>query len=140
MNMRSAKKENRVDVKKATRFDAHIGNRIRQRRMLAGLSQDKLADQLGLTFQQVQKYEKGTNRIGAGRLWEVSLILGVPVGYFYEGLDAPLEMDKDTRSGEQDVYAVRDAKVAHDAVLRVQDVRHRKALIAMAEALGEDGR
>jgi transcriptional regulator with XRE-family HTH domain len=68
--------------------DAFVGNRVRLRRMLIGMSQEKLGELLGLTFQQVQKYEKGVNRIGAGRLWQVAQILSVPINYFYEG--APL--------------------------------------------------
>lgn len=64
----------------------HVGRQIRLRRLLMGLSQDQLAAALGLTFQQVQKYEKGVNRVGAGRLFELSGILGVSVGFFYEGV------------------------------------------------------
>lgn len=70
--------------KQANPIDAQVGNRVRLRRMLVGMSQEKLGEMLGLTFQQVQKYEKGVNRIGAGRLYQVANILGVPVTYFYE--------------------------------------------------------
>jgi transcriptional regulator with XRE-family HTH domain len=70
--------------KQANPIDAQVGNRVRLRRMLVGMSQEKLGEMLGLTFQQVQKYEKGVNRIGAGRLYQVANILGVPVSYFYE--------------------------------------------------------
>jgi len=74
--------------------DQHVGRRIRMRRMMIGLSQEKLGAALGLTFQQVQKYEKGSNRVGASRLLEIAGVLGVGVEYFYEGLpqvgpDAP---------------------------------------------------
>src|SRR5271167_1933565 len=72
--------------KQANPVDVQVGNRVRIRRMLIGMSQEKLGDLLGLTFQQVQKYEKGVNRIGAGRLFEVSRILNVPVDFFYEGV------------------------------------------------------
>ena len=71
--------------KQANPVDIQVGNRVRLRRMLVGMSQEKLGEMLGLTFQQVQKYEKGVNRIGAGRLFQVSQILGVPIDYFYEG-------------------------------------------------------
>ena len=67
--------------------DIHVGKRMRLRRLLLGLSQEKLADMLGLTFQQVQKYEKGMNRIGASRLWDVSKVLNVPVNFFFEEMD-----------------------------------------------------
>src|SRR6188472_4069739 len=65
--------------------DKHVGSRVRMRRMMLGMSQEKLGDSLGLTFQQVQKYEKGTNRIGASRLQQISTILQVPVSFFFEG-------------------------------------------------------
>jgi transcriptional regulator with XRE-family HTH domain len=73
-------------VKKATNpVDRHVGSRVRMRRLILGMSQSKLADGLGLTFQQVQKYEKGTNRMGASRLQHISHILQVPVPFFFEG-------------------------------------------------------
>lgn len=65
-------------------IDTHVGSRVRMRRMMIGMSQDKLGEALGLTFQQVQKYEKGVNRIGASRLFHISKILGVPVQFFYD--------------------------------------------------------
>ncbi len=68
--------------------DRQIGQKIRARRLAIGMSQEKLGEALGLTFQQVQKYEKGTNRVGAGRLLDVANILEVPVAYFYEGLSS----------------------------------------------------
>src|SRR3954466_6269775 len=69
--------------------DKHVGSRVRMRRMMLGMSQEKLGDSLGLTFQQVQKYEKGTNRIGASRLQQISIILQVPVGFLFEGAPSP---------------------------------------------------
>src|ERR1700760_3819824 len=66
-------------------IDKHVGSRVRMRRMMLSMSQEKLGDALGLTFQQVQKYEKGTNRIGASRLQQISGILQVPVAFFFEG-------------------------------------------------------
>ena len=72
-------------------IDRHVGHRIRAQRMLLGMSQSEVADRLGLTFQQVQKYERGFNRVGAGRLKQIGDILGVPVTYFYEG--APSSAD-----------------------------------------------
>src|SRR6202162_4499850 len=73
-------------VKKAPNpIDRHVGSRVRMRRLMLGMSQEKLGDGLGLTFQQVQKYEKGTNRIGASRLQHIANILQVPVAFFFEG-------------------------------------------------------
>ncbi|GAB4520745.1 MAG: helix-turn-helix domain-containing protein [Amphiplicatus sp.] len=70
-------------------IDVHVGARVRLRRMMLGMSQDKLGEALGLTFQQVQKYEKGVNRIGASRVFELSRILDVPVQYFFDDFDRP---------------------------------------------------
>ena len=67
--------------------DVHVGNRIRLRRNLMGLSQEKLGGLLGLTFQQVQKYEKGLNRVSASRLWDFSKVLNIPIAFFFEDMD-----------------------------------------------------
>src|SRR5271167_161042 len=72
----SGRKPNPVDI--------HVGSRVRYRRMIVGMSQEKLGEKMNLTFQQIQKYEKGTNRIGASRLFQLSKILDVAVGYFFE--------------------------------------------------------
>lgn len=82
--------------KQPSSIDAHVGSRVRLRRMLIGMSQEKLGELLGLTFQQVQKYEKGANRIGASRLFDISQILGVPVSYFFD--DVPDEVASQHRS------------------------------------------
>jgi transcriptional regulator with XRE-family HTH domain len=70
-------------------IDRHVGNRVRMRRMLVGMSQEKLGEALGVTFQQIQKYEKGTNRISASRLQQTARVLGVPIDYFYDGAPQP---------------------------------------------------
>jgi len=70
-------------------IDRHVGSRVRMRRILLGMSQEKLGEALDLTFQQVQKYEKGTNRIGASRLQQIAQILNVPPGFFFDGMPAP---------------------------------------------------
>src|ERR1700741_2889803 len=80
-------------------IDIHVGSRVRFRRMLLGMSQEKLGEKLGLTFQQVQKYEKGINRIGASRLFDLSQVLGVSVQFFYE--DAPIGAPRaDAQNGQ----------------------------------------
>jgi transcriptional regulator with XRE-family HTH domain len=68
--------------------DAHVGQRIRHRRWLVGMTQQQLAEKVGIKFQQIQKYETGANRVSASRLWDISMALDVPVAYFYEGLAA----------------------------------------------------
>ncbi|SDG51471.1 Transcriptional regulator, contains XRE-family HTH domain [Limimonas halophila] len=68
-------------------IDTHVGGRIRQRRIMLGMTQHQLADRLGITYQQAHKYERGLNRISAGRLYQLARVLDVEVGYFYQGLD-----------------------------------------------------
>ena len=80
-----------MSTKAPNPVDKHVGSRVRMRRIMLGMSQEKLGELLGLTFQQVQKYEKGVNRIGAGRLFQVAHILGVPIDYFYEGVNGTSE-------------------------------------------------
>ena len=70
--------------KRANPIDVHVGSRVRMRRMLAGMSQEGLGEALGITFQQVQKYEKGTNRVSASRLQQISRVLDVPTSFFFE--------------------------------------------------------
>lgn len=79
---------------RASPIDAHVGGRVRLRRTLLGMSQEKLGDALGLTFQQVQKYERGVNRIGASRLFDLARVLDVPIGFFFD--DLPAEMGGNT--------------------------------------------
>ena len=69
--------------------DVYVGMRVKNRRVLVGMGQDELGERIGLTFQQIQKYERGKSRISAGKLWEISGILGVPVKWFFEGADKP---------------------------------------------------
>ncbi len=82
--------------------DVHVGGRVRARRTLIGMSQKELGKRVGLTFQQIQKYEKGMNRIGASRLWHFSLILGQPISWFFEGIG------EQKRKGD-DPLAIREA-------------------------------
>ena len=90
--------------KSPNRIDVHVGSRLRTRRIVVGMSQEKLGDQLGLTFQQVQKYEKGLNRIGASRLYAISRILGTSIQYFFE------EMPSDLVDGGEPVSAPMSAE------------------------------
>lgn len=97
---------------RANPIDAHVGSRLRQRRSFLGLSQEKLARSLDLTFQQIQKYERGANRISAGRLYQLASALDVPVGYFFSGLDqADGEADSRMRGQTADVLP----KVLHES-------------------------
>jgi transcriptional regulator with XRE-family HTH domain len=90
-------------------IDVHVGTRVRLRRTLLGMSQEKLGDALGLTFQQVQKYERGANRIGASRLYDLSRVLDVPVSFFFDDIKAEtVEASQGEPGGRDD--AARDAR------------------------------
>lgn len=80
-----------TEGRRTSAVDTHVGERVRMRRKLLGVSQDQLADNLGLTFQQVQKYERGANRISASKLFRIAEILNVDVSYFFDGLPDPIE-------------------------------------------------
>lgn len=85
-------------------IDIHVGGRVRLRRTLLGMSQEKLGEAVGLTFQQIQKYERGANRIGASRLWEFSRILDVPVSFFFDDMpDQIKDAERKRTSGFADV-------------------------------------
>jgi transcriptional regulator with XRE-family HTH domain len=124
--------------------DVHVGSRVRLRRVLLGLSQEKLADRLGLTFQQVQKYEKGTNRISASRLQQISQILEVPISYFYAELpgDLPSEGLSDAPAPDFVVDFLSNAESLQlmKAFVRIADGRVRRKVVDLVRAIaGEDG-
>ena len=76
-------------ARKQSSVDVHVGDRIRLRRIIMGMSQERLGDRLGLSFQQIQKYERGVNRVTAARLFDLSGALDVPIGYFFDGMSEP---------------------------------------------------
>jgi transcriptional regulator with XRE-family HTH domain len=86
--------------------DAHVGKRIRHRRWMIGMTQQQLADRVGIKFQQIQKYETGMNRVSASRLWDIADVLGVPISFFFEGLDAARESQP---AVEGDILADKEA-------------------------------
>jgi transcriptional regulator with XRE-family HTH domain len=131
-------------VKKATNpIDKHVGSRVRMRRMMLGMSQTKLADGLGLTFQQVQKYEKGTNRMGAGRLQHISHILQIPVPFFFE--DAPHVPGQPKGFGDapsptyvSEFLATRDGLALTKAFMRITDPGLRRRIVHLVEEIAGD--
>jgi len=132
-----------VPKKQANPIDAQVGNRVRLRRMLIGMSQEKLGELLGLTFQQVQKYEKGVNRIGAGRLYQVASILGVPIGYFYEGVieQGPRlsEMSEDAGAPPvMEFLASGEGLQLSLAFMRIKDPKVRKRVLDLVKSLADD--
>lgn len=89
-------------------IDVHVGNRIRMRRNLLGWSQEKLGSLLGLTFQQVQKYEKGLNRVSASRLWDFSTVLSIPVSFFFEDMDKGIAQQSPRMFSNRDVVNLNE--------------------------------
>lgn len=122
----------------ATAIDCRIGSRVRERRLVLGISQIGLADLLGLTFQQVQKYEKGLNRIGAGRLFEIARVLKVPTAYFFEGLELD-HNHRATSSPIAEMMATRDGVDLATAFSRITDPAQRRAVVAVVEAMANKG-
>ena len=128
-------------IKAANPVDMHVGSRVRMRRMMLGISQEQLANALGLSFQQVQKYEKGSNRIGASRLEHISRFLQVPVAFFFEGASdasTAAASEQDTRS-----LALMDDFVSSPEGLRlvqsftqIEDADVRRRIVDLVRAIG----
>jgi transcriptional regulator with XRE-family HTH domain len=131
----------RMAGKKPNPVDQHVGSRVRLRRMLLGMSQERLGESMGLTFQQVQKYEKGVNRIGASRLFQISKILDVPVQFFFE--EAPHSDGRATPGmGEADSEAFileflnsREGLELNRAFVKIADPKVRKSVVDLVRAL-----
>ncbi len=125
-------------------IDVHVGSRIRLRRTLLGMSQERLGDQLGLTFQQVQKYERGVNRVGASRLFDLARVLDVPISFFFDDMpdglignaarrpagvaDAPETIADDTMTRRETLELVR-------AYYRIADPNQRKKVFELVKAM-----
>jgi transcriptional regulator with XRE-family HTH domain len=103
--------------------------------MLIGMSQEKLGDLLGLTFQQVQKYEKGVNRIGAGRLFEIARILGVPIDFFYDGVAAPVEGLADATPPVMAFVSSGEGLQLSLAFMKIKDPKVRKRVLDLVKSL-----
>jgi transcriptional regulator with XRE-family HTH domain len=125
-------------------IDKHVGTRVRMRRMMLDMSQTTLGDALGITFQQVQKYEKGTNRISASRLQQVCHILQVPVPFFFEGLPgAPAATGSGSNERQlstaeyTDFMATRDGLALAKAFMRIGNVQMRRRIVHLVEEIEE---
>jgi transcriptional regulator with XRE-family HTH domain len=124
--------------------DKHVGARVRMRRMMISMSQEKLGDALGLTFQQVQKYEKGANRIGASRLQQIAHILQVPVSFFFEGAPSlsggPGEGFAEAPSPAyvSDFLATSDGLALTKAFMAIKDGKLRRRIVDLVEQIASD--
>ena len=130
--------------KKPNPIDIHVGSRIRLRRNMLGMSQEKLGENLGITFQQIQKYVKGTNRVGASRLQAIASILGVPVAFFFE--DAPGQEASGNRGFAEDssmAFAVEfcgspEGLQLNRAFVKITDMKVRRKIIELVKSLSSD--
>jgi transcriptional regulator with XRE-family HTH domain len=129
-----------MTVKTINPIDHHVGNRVRMRRLLLDMSQEKLAAGLGITFQQVQKYEKGVNRMGASRLQRVSEILQVPVAFFFEGVPGQFKADSNAPSTAyvSDFLATSEGLALVKAFTRLQSVSLRRSIVALVKEIAGD--
>lgn len=129
----------------ANPVDTHVGSRIRVRRQILKMSQEKLGDRLGVTFQQVQKYERGANRVGASRLWKMSRVLDVPIAFFFDGLEGA---DTDRPLGEfaegdqtpivYDFIRSSDGVALATAVSKIKNKAVRRQILELARSLAKD--
>lgn len=134
--------------KAKNQLDVHIGMRLRLRRLMLGLSQEVLGDKLALTFQQVQKYEKGTNRISASRLYEIAEVLNVPLQYFFEDFTDPDNEGTPPLSFNErgiklapyfDFISSGEGLQLNRAFAQIGDDRIRRTLIAMVQSIAQSG-
>lgn len=130
--------------KKPNPIDIHVGSRIRLRRTMLGMSQEKLGESLGITFQQIQKYEKGTNRVGASRLQNISNILNVPVSFFFE--DAPGDhangpaglAEASSSNYVVDFLSSSEGLQLNRAFVKISDSKVRRKLVDLVKALAAE--
>ena len=131
-------------------IDVHVGARVRLRRSLLGLSQERLGEALGLTFQQVQKYERGANRIGASRLYDLARVLDVPVAFFFDDMSdevarrsprlmTPGLAEEPAEAPAPDLMSRRETAELVRAYYRIADPRVRRRVLDLAKALARPG-
>jgi transcriptional regulator with XRE-family HTH domain len=132
-------------IKKAPNpIDQHVGSRVRIRRVLTGMSQERLGEALGLTFQQVQKYEKGTNRIGASRLQHIASVLGVAISFFFEGLPSESSaaraqvMDESETSHVIEFLSTNEGLQLNKAFARIKDPKVRRRVVDLVSTLSNE--
>ncbi|MEO3429046.1 helix-turn-helix transcriptional regulator [Pelagibius sp. CAU 1746] len=135
-------------ARQAHPVDVHVGGRVRLRRVFLGYSQEKLANALGLTFQQIQKYERGANRISASKLYELSRILSVPVTYFFEGVEsegesgsaagqeAGVTVASTIHSSDPDFTNQRETLQLISSYYRIPDAKVRAEVLSLLKTLG----
>jgi transcriptional regulator with XRE-family HTH domain len=118
-------------------IDRHVGNRVRMRRLLIGMSQEKLGELLGITFQQVQKYEKGSNRVSASRLYYLAQILGVPVQFFFDELPETGNQPGMSEVGMTDLLSSSEVSQLARAFSEISDPVARRAIMGMVKQFAD---
>jgi transcriptional regulator with XRE-family HTH domain len=129
-----------MSTKAPNPVDKYVGSRVRMRRIMLGMSQEKLGEALGLTFQQVQKYEKGTNRVGASRIQQISEILQVPVSFLFEGGPSGTTGSEGFSEGTSPAYisdflATSEGLALTRAFTRITDAKLRRSIVEMVEQI-----
>jgi transcriptional regulator with XRE-family HTH domain len=129
-----------MSTKAPNPVDRYVGSRVRMRRIMLGMSQEKLGEALGLTFQQIQKYEKGTNRVGASRIQQISEILQVPVSFLFEGGPSGTTNAESFREGTSPAYvsdflATSEGLALTRAFTRITDAKLRRSIVEMVEQI-----
>lgn len=128
-----------AQIKAPNAIDVEVGRRIRQRRAIMGMSQSKLADELGVTFQKVQKYEKGTNRVGSSRLQNIARFLGVPISYFFDDLSEPRSVpEQDACETVADFVLSVEGLQLNRAFLAIRSDKVRRKFVAMVKSLANE--
>ena len=129
-----------MSTKAPNPVDKYVGSRVRMRRIMLGMSQEKLGEALGLTFQQVQKYEKGTNRVGASRIQQISEILQIPVSFLFEGgprgtTNAEGLTEGPSPSYVSDFLATSEGLALTRAFTRISDAKLRRSIVELVEQI-----
>jgi transcriptional regulator with XRE-family HTH domain len=128
-----------MSTKAPNPVDKYVGSRVRMRRIMLGMSQEKLGEALGLTFQQVQKYEKGTNRVGASRIQQISEILQVPVSFLFEGRPSGTNTEGFSEGTSpayiSDFLATSEGLALTRAFTRITDAKLRRSIVEMVEQI-----
>lgn len=131
-----------MSTKAPNPVDKYVGSRVRMRRIMLGMSQEKLGEALGLTFQQIQKYEKGTNRVGASRLQQISEVLQVPVSFLFDGGPSGITLGEGAADSASPAYiadflATSEGLALTRAFTRIADSKLRRSIVDLVEQIAE---
>lgn len=131
-----------MSTKAPNPVDKHVGSRVRMRRIMLGMSQEKLGEALGLTFQQIQKYEKGTNRVGASRIQQISEVLQIPVSFLFEGVPSGGTNGEAFGEGASPAYvsdflATSEGLALTRAFTRINDSKLRRSIVDLVEQIAD---